>query len=241
MQTHRRGLTLLELVICTVIIAILLSLGLLAIGATRENSRNTACQHRLKQQWTAIAAYYNDPHRHKLPAASEWRIDILPGLEERSLYDEIRQARARDSGDLEKFKARNIEVYICPSVVGREDPGARDYAATKSIRDKVRKLTLDGVWLRGVLDTGRTRFLVVEQAGLPNPQGEISREVRPENLASQANWFEEDTSIFLPSINRENYNGIYSFHRNSANILYTDGSVKAVSDTMDRQLILQSF
>ncbi len=97
---RRRGFTLIELLVVIAIIAILIALLLPAVQQAREAARRSACKSNLKQLGVAVHNFH-DTYSH-LPRCWHdgsygtgsrgwsWIAQILPQLEQGSLYDAIR-------------------------------------------------------------------------------------------------------------------------------------------------------
>ena len=138
-----RAFTLVELLVVIAIIGILVALLLPAIQAAREAARRAQCSSNLKQIGLAVLNY--ESTNGALPAGSltkntqiggpyysTWTVDILPHLEESSLYDQWRNLENpnaiegdlpvpitggnRQQYELTKFLRETfVSVYLCPS------------------------------------------------------------------------------------------------------------------------------
>lgn len=96
---RRRGFTLIELLVVIAIIGVLIALLLPAVQAAREAARRSQCTNNLKQLGLAVHNYHDvnnclplkDMHPHASTESCGWTLSwplaILPGLEQRSLYD----------------------------------------------------------------------------------------------------------------------------------------------------------
>jgi prepilin-type N-terminal cleavage/methylation domain-containing protein/prepilin-type processing-associated H-X9-DG protein len=95
----RSGFTLVEVLVVIVILAVLMSLLLPAIGAVRGTARRTQCVNNLRQVALATTNFASQ-HRGKYPAAMlspgstlvdsigwSWMVQILPFLDRQDIYD----------------------------------------------------------------------------------------------------------------------------------------------------------
>lgn len=89
-----RGLTLVELLVVIVVIAVLMSLLIPAVSAMRAAARRTQCQSNLRNIGHALLAF--EASTGSLPAGRDqsnwadhsWATRILPGIEEQAVYDD---------------------------------------------------------------------------------------------------------------------------------------------------------
>jgi type II secretory pathway pseudopilin PulG len=120
---QRRGITVIEVIVCIGIIGLLVALLLPAMRSARTPARRNMCVNNLKQ--IALALHnYNDVYKTFPPAYTvdaegrplhSWRTLILPYIEETALYKKIDLSKPWDDpANAEAFKTP-ISAYQCPS------------------------------------------------------------------------------------------------------------------------------
>lgn len=138
---QKNGFTLVELLVVIAIIGILVALLLPAVQAAREAARRTQCLNHLKQLALGAQNYHSTHKSFPLGmemtinvnmARSTFLIDLLPYVEQTSLYDQWEFPDLNAGGrpisnnittdPSTSRAATNIPVYLCPSDVFAENP-----------------------------------------------------------------------------------------------------------------------
>ncbi|MCI0682948.1 MAG: DUF1559 domain-containing protein [Gemmataceae bacterium] len=124
---HRRGLTLLELVVVLAIIGTVVAILLPAIHSVRASADSTVCQNNLRQIGIAMANYHA-MHRVLPPGTSSeksrypflsWQSYTLPYLEANDTWKDIEVAFGKDQNFLRvpphTYRQKPFRLYACPS------------------------------------------------------------------------------------------------------------------------------
>lgn len=122
----RRAFTLVELLVVIAIIGVLVALLLPAVQAAREAARRSSCTNNLKQ--LAIALHNHHDVKNTLPPGStyyglcctpptytNWAIEILPYIEQQSLYGQYRQNEPNTSANNNLVGQQRMKAHECPS------------------------------------------------------------------------------------------------------------------------------
>ncbi len=125
-----RGFTLVELLVVIAIIGTLVGLLLPAVQAARESARATRCRNNMKQIGLALHNYHDArqcfPYGGRLPVTNSnqgnwnWRVDILPFMEETALYSSLSLTassiwRSDQSITATMLYTASIPTFQCPS------------------------------------------------------------------------------------------------------------------------------
>ncbi|WP_161967307.1 DUF1559 domain-containing protein [Fimbriiglobus ruber] len=131
---HRRGFSLVELLVVIGVIGVLVGLALPAVQAARDTASRAACQNRLRQLGVGLHNYHSA--RGCFPYSSfgvnpaavgaatpdeilSWMANILPYLEQQALYDQASAAcRAERLAYLDPPHTGNstpVAAFVCPA------------------------------------------------------------------------------------------------------------------------------
>ena len=200
-----------------------------AVQAAREAARRMQCSNNIKQIVLALHCYH-DVHNALPPLYTvdangkplhSWRVLILPYIEQMALYQQIRLDEPWDSEHNKQFHSMNIPGYRCPSNGSGYAPGMCAYSAIAG----------EGFVPATGLDFGAFRD------GLSNTLAIV--EVR-----EAFNWMDPTADVtldelveeFLPG-GRLRGNRVGSYHPAGMNVGMFDGSVRFISETVDRKVL----
>ncbi|MAX38435.1 DUF1559 domain-containing protein [Gimesia sp.] len=99
----RKAFTLIELLVVIAIIAILIALLLPAVQQAREAARRSACKNNMKQIGLAFHNYHDAFRTFPIGAQvpiyqANWRVSILPYMDQANLYNSLTQTPANGRG-----------------------------------------------------------------------------------------------------------------------------------------------
>ncbi|QDS99187.1 DUF1559 domain-containing protein [Adhaeretor mobilis] len=132
-----RAFTLVELLVVIAIIGVLVGLLLPAVQAAREAARRISCTNNLRNVALGVLNYHDSFERFPVPASvrpnsndsvltdkrlfKNWAIEILPYLEQQSLFDRFQIDDTTRVSDAINEEARGTELslMLCPSDQGQ--------------------------------------------------------------------------------------------------------------------------
>jgi prepilin-type processing-associated H-X9-DG protein len=204
------------------VISILIALLLPAVQAARESARRTQCKNHLHQIGVALRTY-NSVHGTFPPAyiADEdgkpmhsWRVLILPYLDEQLLYEQYNFDEPWDGPTNKLLWGRMPKVFACPS-----DP------QTASQETSYMVIVGPNTMFPGTEPTGPSDC----RDGLSNTLCVV------ETANSQVTWTEPtdlDSAQMLFEVKPGGDGEIGSYHAYGANVLYGDGHVLFLPDSI---------
>jgi prepilin-type processing-associated H-X9-DG protein len=211
---------------------VLIALLLPAVPSAREAARRMQCSNNLR----GIGIEFHNWHEKfkHLPDAittdeglppRSWRIELLPYLEDSTLYDAYDIEQTWDAPDNEPIARTPVKMLRCPSYRNDQDPQQRYFTAYAVVAGNESAFP-DGKGLpfRGILDGTSNTLMVAEACGhnivWTQPKDlDLQRDEIAVNGASR-------TRGRSPSI-------LSSYHPGGGQVVFVDGSVRFISESID--------
>ena len=242
----RRAFTLVELLVVISIIGILVGLLMPAVQAAREAARKASCKNNLRQVGIALHNYhsalrslptgciewrgYNSPPTHRQFA---WSALILPFLEQSNLTAKINFNVPYDHPVNADAAKTRLQVYECPTAPERDMVmGRTDYGGLYGERLVNRRNVDNGIFLydrkirfADIRDGLSQTLAVSEDVGGPDVEW-----INGRNVFVQAGGINDPQAW-------SGDNEIRSLHTSGAMMLFADGHVDFVSESLDRTVL----
>jgi prepilin-type N-terminal cleavage/methylation domain-containing protein len=242
------GFTLIELLVVIAIIAILLALLLPAVQHAREAARRTQCRNNLKQIGLALQNYHATL-RCFPPGGLDWRPPwppgyqqrniawsalVLPWLDQQTVYWALDLHAAYDADVNAPAAATRLPVYLCPSTPNgdRQFRGRGPIAYGGIYGERLMSpnnppkglMVYDEVFRFRDITDGASNTLIV---------GEDSQRIHVEWISAY-NVFDQAWPVNqAPAFE----NDLRSQHPGGAFATLADGSVRFVSESLDRTIL----
>ncbi|MFW6169276.1 MAG: DUF1559 domain-containing protein [Planctomycetota bacterium] len=249
----RPAFTLVELLVVIAIIGILVALLLPAVQAAREAARRASCQNNLRQIGIGLHHYHDalssfpigslemrylrNPDgslRHPNGVQMAWSALLLPFVEQKPLHDMIDFSKGYDSPENAEAAAQVLPLYICPSVPRTSQyvrgRGAIDYGGIYGERitspnspPKGTMLYTRAMTIADIKD-GTSHTLIISE----DSAGRDGEWINGLNIFDQAYPINQAPAF---------ENDIRSEHPGGALGLFSDGSVRFLSETMELDVL----
>jgi len=211
---------------------VLVFLLLPAIPSAREAARRMQCSNNMKQIAIAFQNYHGD-HGHLPPAYTvdedgkplhSWRVLILPYIEQKELFGQIRLDEPWDSEHNRQFHAKVPSVFQCPSA---------------RLPDIVHVPAPTGSFY-SVVYGAETAFTGSHPTKFEDMAGGTSNTIVLVERRTPVNWMDPSREItFETAIKGINVDamGISSYHPGVVLAAFGDGAVRSISESVDKELM----
>ena len=236
-----------ELLVVVAIIGILVSLLLPAVQFAREAARQTSCRNNQHQIGIALQAYHN-LHRSLPIGCLQWRFwgqpstrknlawsaFLLPQMGEQTLYEAVDFDYAYDHPRNKKAAETVVESYLCPTEIpegfGRAEISYGGLYGERLVDSRPD----DGVFLyeRPIRFRDCLDGLSVTMANGEDMVGPDSEWINGGNVFVQSHPINDDQAWVGD-------NEIRSLHPAGAMVLFLDGSVHLLNESLDRIVLGQ--
>jgi len=216
---------------------VLVALLLPSVPSAREAARRMQCTNNLKQIGLGFHNYL-DTYGHFPPAYSvdengkplhSWRVLILPFMEQKTLYDQIRLDEPWDSEYNRQFHDTLISVFRCPSG-----------SSLELLKRAKPDLKTDGNCCYSVVIGPETAFSGSEAVSCDDITDGTSNTILVVERLMPVCWMDPNNEIGFDTacegINHNVY-GIGSAHAHVANVLMADGSVQSLLDSTEPEFL----
>jgi len=217
---HRRGFTLVELLVVISIIALLLSILMPALGKVRGQAQQVVCKTKMKQMGLAVSMYVNTYRRYPSrmlipfvhPSDPEFgKGDVWFGW--RGAYyitweTMLTRSRCMPSGGMQTKDSTANEIWRCPSQKNLPERGVppwHNYGINAAFADTARE---NPGWSESKIRQDSGRLLIAD-----------------------ADPYYQDPPRYYLTVPSVDADMIYFRHRGKSNVLFIDGHVGQVDKT----------
>jgi len=198
-----------------------------AVQAAREAARRMQCMNNIKQIVLALHNYHDAqgalPPLYTVDANGKplhsWRVLLLPYLEQTALYQQIRLNEPWDSPHNSQFHNFVVPTYLCPSSPQR---GGTSYVA------------IAGEVFVPAKEAGRATGI-----GFQHITDGTSNTLAIVEVRDTFNWMAPMGNITLDELVQDFHRGgrVGSNHTGGMNVGLCDGSVRFITETIDRTIL----
>ncbi len=243
----RHGFTLVELLVVVAIIAIVLSLSLFGVNASREAMRKTQCSNHMRQQVLGLHNFHSSYKRFPFGNDTQsslftsWVTKTLPYIEQQAIFERYDFKQAANSPTNNLVGAAIIPIMRCPSSV-LDFPGDTDYAGVigSALASPYAAAGLD-------LNTG-----VLIESSIVHPQPVSIPDIKDgsshticiaedsDRLPDQFGQWSDGQSCLSHDnggINLDNAGEIFSFHPGGSFVGLADGAIRFLGVSVSTRII----
>lgn len=267
LHKRRRAFTLIEMLFATGIFCILVSLLLPAVQQAREAARRTVCKNRLAQISLAILNYEDAHRVFPPGCVNEtgpiltqesglhtsWMVQILPMMDEPAAALLHQSEMSVYADEHKQLRSYRLEHYLCPSdYYNTPSPpvATSNYSGITGGADVPIDEDNDGVFYLNssvasihIMDGSSNQLAVAEYAAQDQPSGTdlgwmsgTSATLRNGGVA--INVFKNDEMSAQTIVDPlESTGGLSSLHSGGAQTALADGSVRFISENIDRVIL----
>jgi prepilin-type N-terminal cleavage/methylation domain-containing protein/prepilin-type processing-associated H-X9-DG protein len=257
-----KAMTLIELLLVVAIIGLLVAMVLPAVQAARETARRAQCQNNLRQIGVALHVYH-DARRQlpvgcidkRVPGANPagrqhaWSAELLPRLEEASLWRQIDFTSAYDAAINAPAAIEPVAIYLCPSTVrwatGRDGSMvANPLKASDATAYRGAAIDYGGIYGAAQMSPSANGVFLYDR---PVKLSEITdgtshtlavAEDSGRGWLMNGEWINGENIFDIGGpINRQQDNEIWSDHPGGAMVLWCDGGVELLSEAIDLSVV----
>ncbi len=217
-------------------LGLLILLLLPATPSAREAAKRMQCSNNLKN--IGLALLNDEQNRGAwIPLTTSldsgppvsWRVEVLPYLEHKPLYDQYDRAGAWNSEPNVQYASKKIGVFVCPSNPTPADLNGRFFTAYA--RPSGELVTSAGPGKIDLSNVSRSNTLAVVEAC-----GQNIIWTEPRDTAVNAST----VGINLPGKVLGTSDGaVSSYHTSGAQVAMLDGTVRFLSSSVDRKVLAQ--
>ena len=259
----RSGFTLIELLVVIAIIAILIALLLPAVQQAREAARRSQCKNNLAQ--IALATLNYEMAHGVLPPGCvnpdgpitstadgyhmSWTVQLLPYMDQTPLFEEIDFSKGAYEQE-ERINIARMSAYFCPSDPGNEDSisfaGCQGGSETQIAEDNEGVFFLNSrIRYRDIKDGSTNTLFFGEKMRIEGDLNWLSgTRTSLKNTGSKPNQlpqkpgFNGEPRGQTPSgmTDPDVVGGFGSWHTGGAQFALGDGSVRFLSENIDKEL-----
>jgi prepilin-type N-terminal cleavage/methylation domain-containing protein/prepilin-type processing-associated H-X9-DG protein len=258
----RFAMTLVELLVVIAILGVLMGLLLPAVQTVRETARRAQCQNNLRQLGLALNEYEGIYNAYPIGSNEKyiaWNVAILPHIEQQNVWHQFHYDKPLGDAANRDAVSTEIPIFLCPSRThdmattgdlngnGQWDPGddmgLTDYGGMAGVEGPGRDAptgsphTLNWGSLGIMLSKLPTTTAEITD-GLSNTIIVAERVCRGDHESQWAvglNCFAQHQSIRL---NITDDNEIFSNHPRLAGVVFCDGHVRFLHDSIEQSVLL---